>query len=262
MLEVTYLPAFNDNYIWLLCNKNTLECAVVDPGNATVVKEWLQTHTEYKLTHILVTHHHHDHTGGVSELKKYTSAAVLGPVFDEIPDIDQTLKHEEIFQCLSCTWQALHVPGHTRGHIAFYCPAINKTGAPLLFCGDTLFSAGCGRIFEGTAEQMLTSITLLTSLPHTTRIYSAHEYTMGNLLFAETIEPNNLELVNYMLWVKNQRAQNLPSLPTSIAVELKINPFLRIHEPQVRYAAEQHAKRRLEKKAEVFAVLREWKNTF
>lgn len=262
MLEVTCLPAFNDNYIWLLHNPETHECAVVDPGDAQVVKKWLNNHAEYTLTHILVTHHHHDHQGGVSDLKHCTSALVLGPELDNIPDIDQKLSHQQTFNCLGQEWSTYHVPGHTRGHIAFFCAHRADDATPLLFCGDTLFSAGCGRIFEGTAEQMLASVSLLASLPANTLIYSAHEYTLGNLLFNSAVEPNNIDVANHTQWAKEQRAQNFPTLPSTIALELKINPFLRTHEPQIQHAAEQYAQRRLHNKAEVFAVLREWKNTF
>ena len=172
MIQIDALSAFNDNYIWLLQDATSRRCAVVDPGDAKPVEAWLAAHPDWRLSDILVTHHHHDHVGGVAALKELTGARVLGPANEKIPARDLALEDGERVEVLGLVFEIFHVPGHTLGHIAYYHPA----ETPLLFCGDTLFAAGCGRLFEGTPAQMHHSLARLAALPANTRVYCTHEY--------------------------------------------------------------------------------------
>lgn len=192
MIQIDALSAFNDNYIWLLQDATSRRCAVVDPGDAKPVEAWLAAHPDWRLSDILVTHHHHDHVGGVAALKELTGARVLGPANEKIPARDLALEDGERVEVLGLVFEIFHVPGHTLGHIAYYHPA----ETPLLFCGDTLFAAGCGRLFEGTPAQMHHSLARLAALPANTRVYCTHEYTLSNLRFALAVEPDNAALRN------------------------------------------------------------------
>ena len=252
------LPAFSDNYIWLLHDGK--QALVVDPGDASPVQAALQAHG-LQLQAILVTHHHADHVGGVDQLRQATGATVYGPVYEKLPEpvlrVDGTVR----MTLLGLDWQVLEVPGHTAGHIAWYCP--DAAGAPVLFCGDTLFSGGCGRLFEGTPEQMHTSLQCLAALPHNTRVACAHEYTLSNLKFACAVEPNNAALLQYRAQCEMRRQQQRPTLPSTLARELAINPFLRCHVTQVARSAQSFAPATdPQQPASVFAALREWKNVF
>lgn len=250
------VPAFTDNYLWLLHDGK--RALVVDPGDAEPVQRVLNQFA-LQLDSILVTHHHADHTGGVDALRQATGATVFGPASERIPQPFTPLREGDTATALGLPFQVLDVPGHTAGHIAFFSPDIN--GHPLLFCGDTLFSGGCGRLFEGTPAQMLASLDKLAGLPGDTAVCCTHEYTLGNLRFARAVEPGNRDLADYATHCESLRAQGQPTLPTSIAQELRINPFLRTRQSTIMAAA-----RRFDASAHddatVFAAIRQWKNDY
>ena len=277
------IPAFDDNYLWLLHDGR--RALVVDPGDAQPVLRMLQD-KQLQLESILVTHHHPDHTGGVDALREATGAKVFGPARERIPPPFIPLQDGDTVRALDLDFQVIDVPGHTAGHIAFYmAPTLSASrdalppegahpawggpapdgpvldGRPLLFCGDTLFSGGCGRLFEGTPAQMLASLDRLAALPGDTRVCCTHEYTMGNLRFALAVEPDNRELIGYHARCAALRDNGEPTLPTSIAQELLINPFLRTRQATVMAAA-----RRFDPAAHddntVFAAIRQWKNQY
>jgi hydroxyacylglutathione hydrolase len=255
-MKLIPIPAFNDNYIWLLHDAH--QALVVDPGDAQPVLEALAQH-QLTLAAILVTHHHGDHTGGVDELRQATGAMVFGPARETMPEPLQRLQDGQLVDLLGLHFQVLEVPGHTAGHIAYFAEVPGDD--PLLFCGDTLFSAGCGRLFEGTHAQMLSSLTRLAALPDATRVCCAHEYTLGSLRFALAVEPNNADTLIYQTRAKQLRASNVPTLPSSIGLEKAVNPFLRSHLASVSTAVQQ-----MDAKANgpvgVFAALRTWKDQF
>lgn len=250
------LPAFNDNYIWLLHDGGS--ALVVDPGDAAVVLNALEG-LAVQLDGILITHHHGDHTGGVDVLRGATGARVFGPAHERVPEPLTRLGEGDSVELLGLRFQVLDVPGHTAGHIAFVARPADQP--PMLFCGDTLFSAGCGRLFEGTPAQMLDSLTRLANLPEDTHVCCAHEYTASGLVFARAVEPDNPALASYQAQVQNLRAKGLPSLPSTIRQEKLINPFLRTHLPAVIAAAQRFDPTAREPVA-VFAALRTWKNQF
>jgi hydroxyacylglutathione hydrolase len=245
-----------DNYIWLLHDGR--RALVVDPGGAKPVLKTLLS-TGLDLEAILVTHHHADHTGGVSELREATGATVWGPAREAIPEPFIPLHDGDTVTALGVAWSVLDVPGHTAGHIAFWASDID--GAPLLFCGDTLFSGGCGRLFEGTPAQMLASLDRLAALAGNTRVCCTHEYTLSNLRFARTVEPGNAALQQYEQDCMALRQRDLPTLPSTLATELLINPFLRSREASVKGAV-QAWRSTADDAAAVFASLRQWKNEF
>ena len=234
------------------------QALVVDPGDAEPVIRALQ-HEGVHLQGILVTHHHADHTAGVDRLRQATGAPVFGPAHEPMPEPLQRLMEGDVVRLLGLEFQVLEVPGHTAGHIAFYCPAVDAS--PLLFCGDTLFSAGCGRLFEGTPEQMLASLDRLAALPDATRVCCTHEYTLSNLQFALEIEPENPQLLTYNTRCQTLRAQGQPTLPSTLALERQINPFLRSRQPAVVAAARRFDAQGVEQ-AGAFATLRKWKNQY
>lgn len=260
MSDLIALPAFQDNYIWVLEHKQ--QAVVIDPGSAEVVRNWLAEH-QRQLVAILLTHHHRDHTAGVAALRAQTGAVVYGGASEMWPmdmgKLDHPCHHAQRFTLLDMTFQVLHVPGHTLGHMAYLATANNS--APMLFSGDTLFSAGCGRLFEGTATQMLASLDTLSPLPDDTLVCAAHEYTLSNLRFAQAVEPHNLAVAEHLLWCEEEREQDLPSLPSTLAIERAINPFLRIREPDVINSVQQRAPE-ANTDVERFAALRAWKNVF
>jgi hydroxyacylglutathione hydrolase len=255
-MKLIPLPAFDDNYIWMLHDGQ--QALVVDPGDAQPVVDAL-AREGLQLQVILVTHHHGDHTGGVAQLRESTGATVFGPATENIPAPLTPLRGGQTISALGLDWQVMDVPGHTAGHIAFTCAAVD--GRPLLFCGDTLFSAGCGRLFEGTPEQMLASLSALAALPSDTRVCCTHEYTLSNLKFALEIEPDNADLVAYAAQCRALRAQGVPTLPSSIALEKNINPFLRTHEAAVIAAARRFDAASVDAQG-AFATLRQWKNQY
>lgn len=251
------LPAFQDNYLWLLHDGQ--RALVVDPGDAEPVRNFL-SEGGLQLDAILVTHHHPDHTGGVDALREATGARVYGPARERIPAPFTPLAEGDRIEVLGLRFEVLDVPGHTAGHIAYYAPDID--GTPLVFCGDTLFSGGCGRLFEGTPAQMLDSLAKLARLPGGTRVCCTHEYTLGNLKFATAVEPGNSELSHYRQQCEAQRARGEPTLPSTIALERQINPFLRARQPAVAQAAHRHNGAEQADEVAVFAALRQWKNEF
>lgn len=255
-MKLIPLPAFTDNYIWMLHDEH--HSMVVDPGEAQPVLEALQ-HLNVPLEAILVTHHHADHTGGVDALRQATGAKVFGPARETMPEPLTRLNGGDQLQALGLTFQVIDVPGHTAGHIAYYCA--NVEGAPLLFCGDTLFSGGCGRLFEGSPAQMLASLDALAALPDNTRICCTHEYTLSNLRFAAAVDPTNQALARYTAAAQALRSQQQPTLPSTILMERQINPFLRTRQAAIIQAvhgfdASAHDE------VSIFAALRQWKNEF
>ena len=256
MLQVTPVRAFTDNYIWLIHSpRDPRKVIAVDPGDSSPVRHALAAH-DLQLAAILLTHHHGDHVGGVAELLQEIPVPTFGPAREAVPGAPRQLREGDVVQLpdLGVSFDVLDVPGHTAGHIAY-------VGHGALFCGDTLFSGGCGRLFEGTAEQMSASLAKLASLPDDTAVYCAHEYTVSNMMFALAVEPNNAESRAYLESCRAKRAKNEATVPSNIRQERNVNPFLRCHQETVKCAAEAHAGRRLNR-TEVFAVIREWKDGF
>ena len=255
-MNLTALPAFSDNYIWMLDDGH--HAVVIDPGESAPVADALDAR-QLELAAILVTHHHADHTGGVDALRGRLQGPVYGPRRESIPEPHVPLDDADTVDVLGVHFDVIDVPGHTAGHIAFYGADVG--GTPLLFCGDTLFSAGCGRLFEGTPAQMLTSLTRLAALPGATRVCCAHEYTLSNLKFAQAVEPHNRDITAYTTWCRAQRDDNRPTLPSNIARERLVNPFLRCAEPDVAQSARQHGAS-TDAPVAVLTALRQWKNQF
>lgn len=253
MIQISALPAFEDNYIWALCQPDTSYCLVVDPGDATPVLNFLAT-TGKQLHSILITHHHHDHTGGIETLRQhFPDIQIIGPAAEQhrIKGLTTLVQDGDIVELtqLDLKFEVMAVPGHTLGHIAFY-------SAQVLFCGDTLFSAGCGRLFEGSPAQMWQSLQRLRQLPDDTRIYCTHEYTCSNLKFALSVEPDNQLAVDYARHCNLLRQQNKPTLPTTVGLEKQINPFLRCDNNQLQTKWQQNDALAL------FTQLREAKDRF
>ncbi|WP_447741774.1 hydroxyacylglutathione hydrolase [Pseudomonas laurentiana] len=256
-LQVYPLEAFTDNYIWLLASNASKTCVVVDPGDAEPVIAWLSERPDWRLSDVLVTHHHSDHVGGLKTLKAATNCTIHGPLQESIPMRDHGVVHGDLIRVLDRWVNVLGVPGHTAGHLAYQLPQER-----MLFSGDTLFSAGCGRLFEGTPAQMLTSLDALAALPGCTRVFCAHEYTVPNLRFALAVEPENLEIAQRLAEASVHRKAGLSTLPTTIAVEREINPFLRVRQENVIKAAEQYARAPITTPVACFSVLRAWKDNF
>ena len=258
IVTVTRVPAFDDNYLWLVhgLGKTAHRVAAVDPGDAEAISRALEA-DHLTLDTILVTHHHGDHVGGVETLAARYGVPVYGPARETIPGRTRALVggDEVTLDGLQLRFRVYDVPGHTAGHIAYY-------GHGALFCGDTLFSGGCGRLFEGTPADMLASLDTLASLPRATGVYCAHEYTAANLRFALVVEPANRALAEYAATVAALRARSAATIPTTLARELDINPFLRTRSPGVRAAATAHAGRTPRDDADAFGIVREWKNGF
>jgi hydroxyacylglutathione hydrolase len=255
MLEISPIPAFDDNYIWLLRRPGVRACAVVDPGDEDPVLERLRA-DGLDLVAILVTHRHGDHVGGVAALKqRFPAAVVYGPANEPVPHRDVALRDgdEVDLPALGVRFAVLGVPGHTEDHVAYL-------GEGALFCGDTLFAAGCGRVFGGTFEQLHASLQRLAALPTETAVYCAHEYTEANLGFALWVEPKSPAVAERLAQARALRGRDLPTLPSSIALERATNPFLRVAEPGVIAAAERWAGRTLADGAAVFRTLRTWKD--
>lgn len=261
MLKVFPINAFNDNYIWLIKAATSSQCWVVDPGAAAPVQDYL-TANHLNLEGILLTHHHYDHIDGVAELAKQ-GVEVVGFANDakRLPALTKPVKEGDTFELLGQSVKVMEVPGHTLGHIVYFVEG-NENSQPLLFSGDTLFGAGCGRMFEGTPEQMQASLQSLANLPPATQVFAAHEYTLSNLKFALEVEPNNTALQKRMTDCNQLRATGSPTLPSSLAVELATNPFLRLDQPEVLASLKRRAAQtNLNNPAEAFKLLRSWKDT-
>jgi hydroxyacylglutathione hydrolase len=250
------LPAFTDNYIWMLHDGHG--ALVVDPGDAQPVLQAL-SERGLQLNTILVTHHHNDHTGGIQQLLDATDAIVYGPARENIPSVQHRLQEGDRVHAMGLDFQVLDVPGHTAGHIAYFSEQAQP--APILFCGDTLFSGGCGRLFEGTAEQMLASLERLAALQANTQVCCTHEYTLSNLKFAREVDPDNQVLLEYQRHCQALRAALQPTLPSTIAQELKINPFLRSHDAALITSARRFDAACVDQHG-AFATLRQWKNQY
>jgi hydroxyacylglutathione hydrolase len=255
-MNLTALPAFSDNYIWML--HDGARAVVIDPGDAAPVIAALDAQ-RLALAAILVTHHHADHVGGVDALRDRLDGPVYGPRRERIPQPYVALDDGDTVEVLGLRFEVIDVPGHTAGHIAYFHQGVEPT--PILFCGDTLFSGGCGRLFEGTAAQMHASLSRLAALPGDTRVCCAHEYTLSNLKFAAAAEPGNAELDAYIAWCEATRARGEPTLPSCVARERAVNPFLRVDAPALVQSALTHGAADASPVA-VFAALRQWKNDF
>jgi hydroxyacylglutathione hydrolase len=255
MINIEPIKAFDDNYIWLMTtNEGSI---VIDPGESINLLKVIEQ-KNIKLDAILVTHHHYDHTGGIEQLLiKYPSLEVYGPNND-ICSIKSRLLDGELLNVIGIDFEIIEIPGHTLDHIAYYA---NINDSPILFCGDTLFGGGCGRVFEGTFEQMYESLMKLKKLPKNTRIYCGHEYTSDNLKFAKAVEPDNIDLITRYNDVLNLRKNNIPTLPSTLLIELKTNPFLRTEKNNVQKIISKKFKTGFSEK-EIFSALRQWKNNF
>ena len=255
MIQATPIPAFNDNYLWLLAGAGSGRAAVVDPGDATPVLAALRE-AGAALGAIVVTHHHADHVGGIAELvERFPDVEIYAPVDDRIVGATRRVgEGDRVYvACLDCDFEVIEVPGHTSTHVAYY-------GDGKLFCGDTVFACGCGRLFEGSPGQMHDSLGKVMALPDDTEIYCAHEYTLANIAFAKRVEPDNPALLRRERDARRLREQGRPTVPSLLALEKRTNPFLRFDEPAVIAAAERRAGRSLSGGAEVFSVVRRWKD--
>lgn len=254
MMAIHAVPAFSDNYLWVI--EGDGKAAVVDPGDAAPVEAFLAAR-KLTLACILATHHHGDHVGGLAALKSHWGCPAYGPAREDIAGLDRRLAGGDRFPVpgLGIELSVMDVPGHTAGHIAF-------AGNGVVFCGDTLFACGCGRLFEGTPRQMADSLAALARLPAQTKVYCAHEYTLSNIRFAQAVEPGNARLAARRGREQERRDRGEATVPSTLAEELATNPFLRCEVPEVVASASARAGRALRDPVEVFATLREWKNQF
>jgi hydroxyacylglutathione hydrolase len=255
MINIEPIKAFDDNYIWLMTtNEGSI---VIDPGECVNLIKIIEQ-KNIKLDAILITHHHHDHTGGIEELLiKYPYLNVYGPN-NNIDSIKSRLIDGGLLNVIGIDFEIIEIPGHTLDHIAYFA---NINNSPILFCGDTLFAGGCGRVFEGTFDQMYESLMKLKKLPQNTRIYCGHEYTINNLKFAKEVEPDNIDLITRYNDVLDLRKNNIPTLPSTLSIELKTNPFLRADKNNVQNIISKKFKTGINEK-EIFSALRQWKDNF
>lgn len=253
-IEIIPIPILRDNYVWIVIHKESRQALIIDPGEAQAVIDYVEDNN-LTPSAILITHHHWDHTNGLQGLVDRYDVPVFGSECSPNQLIthqvsgNNTVQINEFFP----EYKVISIPGHTLDHVAYYA-------GDVLFCGDTLFAAGCGRVFEGTAEQLYSSLQALAALPSDTKIYCAHEYTLSNLRFAEAVEPNNSDIKMRIKKVKLMRDQHLPTLPSILSEEMLTNPFLRCHISSVMRSAEQQTGYALKNPVEVFSALREWKN--
>lgn len=255
MLEVTPVSALRDNYIWLIHGAgDPRDVIIVDPGEAAPVESALRAKS-LKPRAVFITHHHRDHTGAAGVLAERFGIPVHGPAREAERVVTEPLREGDRVRAAGLEFSVIEIPGHTLGHIAFF-------GHGALFCGDTLFSAGCGRLFEGTAEQMADSLAKLAALAGDTNVFCGHEYTLANLAFAAAVEPGNKAIRDYRATAEKQRERSLPTLPGRLDHELAVNPFLRTSEPDVRRAAERWSGEVLNDNVRVFAALRRWKDEY
>jgi len=259
-LEYVPVPAFEDNYIWVVSDGR--HAVVVDPGEAAPVRAYLAKRG-WRLSAILLTHHHQDHVGGVADLLNGQAVPVYGPAGEAIEHVTQRLKNGDRVNIAepALEFSVLDVPGHTSGHIAYF-QAADLAGTPHVFCGDTLFACGCGRLFEGTPAQMLASLDSLAALPGATQVHCAHEYTLSNIRFALACEPGNAQLQAWRDKASELRARNQPTLPTTIAHERAVNPFLRAGDPAVQATLQEALHEKVSDRLAAFTLMREWKNRF
>ena len=257
MFEIFPIRALSDNYVWILVEGE--QAIIVDPGEAKPVLETLNE-LKLNLTGIIITHHHFDHTAGIQEVKDHFNCDVYGPEGGHIQGIDSPLKDNEEFELLGKKFIALSTPGHTLDQLAYYSD--EACSEPILFCGDTLFSAGCGRIFEGTPLQMYESLSRFSTLPVNTKVYCGHEYTQSNLTFASTVEPENEFIKDKIDEVNKLRELGKETLPSDLASELKMNPFMRCKEKTVIDAATNYSGNELKEPHEVLGAIRDWKDNF
>jgi len=254
MLNIEIIPCLNDNYSYLLCDQDTNTVAIIDPSDFNPCDKIINKKYK-KLDYILNTHHHFDHVGGNKKLKEKYKSKVLGCELDKdrIPGIDITLKEKQNFKIGNASFEVIFIPGHTKGHIAFYFK-----DEKIVFTGDTLFSLGCGKVFEGTHEQMFNSLNKLKNLPIDTKIYCGHEYTKKNLEFCLEYESNNKFLIEKSNWINSKIESNSPTVPISIGEEKKTNIFLRCNEPSIKNALNLNNA----SEQEIFSKLRDLKDSF
>lgn len=258
MLDVHPVAAFQDNYIWMLTLDQGATAVAVDPGDAKPVRDWLKSRG-LALEAILVTHHHPDHTGGIAELKGERDIPVFGPANSPTTEVNRALDEGSVFELFNHSFSVKRIPGHTLDHIAY---RVDSPRGTQVFCGDTLFLAGCGRLFEGSAQQMQEAMDYFAALPEEARLYPAHEYSLANLNFARAVEPDNAAIGQALEDCQALRDQGRPTLPTTLSSELRINPYLRTREPAVVTAARQKEGRQLAPGVETLAAIRHWKDTF
>lgn len=260
--EIIPVQAFTDNYIWLIREAGQSKVWIVDPGDAAPVLDRLHA-DNLEAAGIVLTHHHPDHTGGVNELLEHHDLIVHGPCSDRIPQVTHPLADGDTVSIAGCQATVIEVPGHTMDHIAFHFPMTGEAdAAPMLFCGDTLFAGGCGRLFEGTPAMMHESLSRLAALLPDTRVYCAHEYTLANLIFANTAEPDNPDLQRRLARVRELRNGNHITLPSTIIEELRTNPFLRCRSAGIVQQLTQRLGRVPDDETHAFAALRQWKDSF
>jgi len=261
MPHIITVPAFSDNYIWLICDENKKFAAIVDPGDSRPVIEALESN-DIKPIAILITHFHSDHVGGISGLlDRYPSLPVYGPASERIPHITNSLKGNETIRIdeIDSEFQVMNVHGHTAGHIAYYTQDTN--GESKLFCGDTLFAAGCGRVFNGTMKDLHYSLQIISQLPEDTLIYCAHEYTLDNLGFAKWVEPDSGDVLAREEADRALIDADQATVPSRLSLELETNPFLRTDQPHVMQRVAEATGKDLNSPEEVFAAMRTWKDT-
>jgi hydroxyacylglutathione hydrolase len=254
MMSVTPVPILSDNYVWIVGRSNSKSVVIVDPGDAGPVDEYLRA-SNLRCDAVFLTHHHADHVDGAAQLGLLWNCPVYGPGDEDISAVTNPVGEADTIDSAHLTFDIWSIPGHTRGHVAYL-------GHGLLFCGDTLFAGGCGRIFEGTPTEMHASLTRLAGLDPETLVCCAHEYTVANLEFARSVEPDNTALRDRLERAYATRSNGRPTLPPSLRDELATNPFLRCHEPEVILAASEKAGRALEPGLEVFAEIRRWKDGY
>ena len=262
MLKITPIPILQDNYVWLLENQG--QTLVIDPGEAEPVMAYLKQHN-LSLDFMFITHKHWDHVTGIAAIKAaYPDCIIYGTGHHDIPCRDIALMGGEAFELMGLNWRVWHTPGHTLDHIVFHTHTqeVNGINQEYIFSGDNIFACGCGRMFEGTAEEFHASLQSIVSLPPSTKIYCTHEYTLANINFALHVEPNNTYTLHRQDVSSQQREAGLPTVPTTVADELKSNPFVRCNAPDVIRAAEHFSGKVLGKPEEVFAVIRQMKDTF